>query len=189
MKKGLLIFVTILLTAALCSCAATTQSTEDIHAKIHEKYYNIGTYTTNCSITSYSGNVENTYECDIEYNSAESSFKITNDDMIINLCKDKTIITKGPNKLESIASQEDMYIFINTFFKSYYESEDTIINVVSNNNSDVTLLECSVINPSEIASSMKLWINNDNVLPVKMQVFNQKGNVSTEIIFKNFNFI
>ena len=101
----------------------------------------------------------------------------------------KCVISKGENTIESPSVKEDMYIFINTFFKSYYESEDTVLSVNSNNKSNTILLECSVINPSRYVSFLKLWLRKSDVLPQKMQTLDKDGVVNTEIKFNNFNFI
>ena len=189
MKRKLILLSLLLLTITLCACANQTKHTNDIYTKIHDKFYEIGSYSAKCNITAFNSESKNTYDCKVDYNSNDSSFKVTTDDMIITLLKDKTTVTRGTNTIESIASPTDMYIFVNTFFKSYYEAEDTTVSVNADNNSDTTLLECSVINPTEFADKMKLTIDNKTILPVNMQVIDKNGRICTEIKFENFDFI
>jgi len=108
--------------------------------------------------------------------------------MSIVLTPEKTVISKGGNKIEAVPSDADMYIFVNTFFKSYYEAEDTVVSVGKNEETGLTLLECSCIDPTEFATSMKLWIDNASVLPVRMQIYNKNNRMTSEIIFNNFKF-
>ena len=189
MKKVTAILSLFLLMISCSACKNPEQKSEDIHSEIHTNYYTVGSYTADCAITAYTTGGENTYECIVDYNKDDSSYRIFSEDMSISLTNDKTVITKGENTIESVPSDTDMYIFINTFFESYYESEDTTVSAGSNADSRLTLLECSCVRPTEIASSMKLWIDNETVLPVKMQVFNSDSRMTSEIIFRSFKFI
>ncbi len=187
MKKIRLISSMLLLMISLSACTAD-KSTDDIYSKIHELYYDIASYSTECTITTYTKSSENPYDCTIDYDKENDSYTVASDDMKIHLTKDKAIITKGQNTIESPSIPEDMYIFINSFFKSYYESEDTVLSVSASNESKATLLECSAMNPTDYVSQMKLWLNSNTALPKKMQVFDSGGNMHTEIEFKSFSF-
>lgn len=189
MKKIRLIPVIFLLMISLTACSGGKISPENVYDKIHSLYYDIQSYKTSCEVTVYTPGGENSYNCDITYNKDEDNFEIVSEDMKIFLTKDKTIISKDGNTLESPSMPEDMYIFINTFFKSYYESEDTVLNVNLPEKSELVLLECSTINPTEYISSMKLWLNAKSAMPIKMQILGNDSKVSTEIEFLDFSFI
>lgn len=173
---------------SLTACSGEKIKPDNIYDKIHSLYYDIQSYKTSCEVTVYTPGGENSYNCDIIYDKDADNFEVVSEDMKIFLTKDKTIISKGGNTLESPSMPEDMYIFINTFFKSYYESEDTVLSVNSPEKSDLMLLECSAVNPTEYISAMKLWIRKDTAIPVRMQVLGKDGNISTEIEFKDFTF-
>lgn len=175
------------LTIIMCSCNQTGTG-DDVYSKIHDKFYDIKSYTANCTITAFNKESENSYNCIVKYDSNTDSFDVTTDDIHFKMTKDKTIISKGSNVIESPALPEDMYIFINSFFKSYYEGEETSLSVTASDNTDVILLEATVINSTEFADSMKLWINCESVLPEKMQILRKDGSVSNEIIFNEFTF-
>lgn len=172
---------------SLSACSAN-KKTDDIYAKIHELYYDIASYSAECTVTAYTKSGENPYDCTVVYDNENDSYTVSSDDMKIHLTKDKAIISKGENTIESPSIPEDMYIFINSFFKSYYESEDTVLSVNSSKKSKSTLLECSAMNPTDYVSHMKLWLNTDTALPQKMQVFDSDGDMHTEIEFKSFTF-
>lgn len=169
-------------------CSENNSEETNIHDKIHSLYYNIKSYSAECKITLYTKAGSNTYDCMVKYDSDSNVYMVNSDDMSIVLSDQKCIISHGENTIESPPSQTDMYIFVNTFFKSYYECEDTAINVAAKPNSDSVLLECSIINPSPYATQMKLWINKKTVKPEKMQVFDSDNAVIAEIGFKNFDF-
>ena len=188
MKKLRLISFFILLMISLTACSGGKIKPENVYDKIHSLYYDIQSYKTSCKVTVYTPGGENTYNCDITYNKDEDNYEVVSEDMKIFLTKDKTIISKGSNTLESPSMPEDMYIFINTFFKSYYESEDTVVNVNLPKKSNLVLLECSCVNPTTYISSMKLWVDGESAKPVRMQVLGDDNKVSTEIEFTNFSF-
>ena len=152
-------------------------------------YDNIQSYSTDCLITTYTKGGKNTYNCKVDYNSKEDTYTVTSDDMKFFLTNDKCIISKGANTIESPSVKEDMYIFINTFFKSYYECEDTALEVGTKTPSDTIMLECSIINPTKYASSMSLSLHKDSALPVKMSVMDSDGAVNTEVQFTKFVFL
>lgn len=189
MKRFIAILSLFVLTITFSACEKAKHENDDIYSRIHSRYYSIGSYNATCVVTAHTTAGSNTYECAVNYDCTSSEYEITSDDLTISLTPDKTIISKGDNKIESIASDADMYIFINTFFESYYEAEDTTISVNEKSSSNQTILECSLINPTDFASSMKLWIDNNSISPLKMQVFNKNKEITSEINFKSFNFL
>lgn len=187
MKKRWFIIAVLSLMTTLCSCSAKTGN-DDIYSKIHNLYYDMNSYSASCTVTAFTPGGENTYNCDIHYDKKNGNYDVLSEDMRIVLTKDKTIITKGQNSIESPSIPGDMYIFINTFFKSYYESEDTSVSVNGAKKSKTVLLECSALNPTDYITSMKLWVNSKTAMPHKMQVLGSDEKVNTEIIFNKFLF-
>lgn len=189
MKKMKIISAVLSLMIIFTACGKSNDTRDNMYSKIHELYYDIQSYSANCKVTAYTKGGENTYECQVNYDSKNKSYTVTSDDMKIHLKSDKTIITKGQNTIESPTAGGDMYIFVNTFFKSYYESEDTAVVANAKDKSDTFMLECSAVNPTDYVSSMKLWIDTKTVLPQKMQVLGNDENVTCEVNFTKFEFI
>lgn len=187
MKKAGFILAVLLLMTNLCSCSAKKDN-DDIYSKIHSLYYDMKSYNASCTVTAYTPGGENEYNCEISYDKKTGNYDVLSEDMRIILTKDKTIITKGQNSIESPSIPGDMYIFINTFFKSYYESEDTSLSVGAAKENKSVLLECSAINPTEYITSMKLWVNSKTAMPERMQVIGSDEKVNTEIVFNRFLF-
>lgn len=188
MKKLKIISAVLLLMISLAACSGGKTDADDIYEKIHSLYYNIQSYSANCNVTVFSKDTKNTYNCKIAYDSSQDTYDIVSDDMKIFLSDEKTVISKGENTIESPSLPEDMYIFINTFFKSYYQSEDTVLSVNAADNSSVTLLECSAATPTDYIASMKLWIDTSTALPTKMQVLDSQNKINTQIDFIDFTF-
>lgn len=188
MKKFLICASVILLLISTAGCGKNTQKTENIYSAIHSVYYDIGSYNALCSVTAYTQGGQNTYKCNVSYQKDKGMFTVESDDMKISIDKNKTLISKGENMLETPPGENDMYMFVNTFFKSYYESESTSMISAASKKNDTTLLECDVINPTNAAAHMKLWINSKTILPQKMQVYDKNDFMNTEIVFEKFEF-
>ena len=183
-RRFFLFIGSFLLLISVAGCGKT--ATESIHKKVHAKYYDMPTYSAHCIVTAYTKGGQNDYECTIHYNKDDNSYKVISSDMEIAITDDKTTISKGGNVLEAPSSDDDMSIFLNTFFKSYYESESTSLTSKSGDVSDATLLECHVINPTVHTSYMKLWVDNKTAYPLRMQVFGKDDFLNTEVTFEEF---
>ncbi len=188
MKKMKIISALLSLMIIFSACSSEKNTNDNIYSKIHDLYYDIQSYSASCSITSYTMAGKNTYDCKIDFDKKNNSYTITSDDMKIHLGSDKTIITKGQNTIESPTAPGDMYIFINTFFKSYYESEDTVAATSNADKSKTILMECSAVNPTDYAWAMKLWVDTKTVLPKKMQILSRDQSITNEIEFLKFEF-
>ncbi len=188
MKRIKIISAVLSLMIIFAACGKSDKTNDSIYDKIHGMFYDIKSYSTNCEITTFTKGGESTYACRVAYDSQLDSYTVTSDDMKMHLTKDKTVITKGSNTIESPSVDGDMYIFINTFFKSYYESEDTALSVGAKEESRLHMLECSAINPTDYIASMKLWVDAQSAMPQKMQVIASDESISCEVNFLDFKF-
>ncbi len=184
MRKTFLFIGSFLLLISVAGCGKTAE--ESIHKKVHTAYYDMPTYSARCIVTAFTKGGQNDYECTVHYNKDNNSYRVISSDMEIAITGEKTTISKGDNVLETPSSGDDMSIFLNTFFKSYYESESTSLTTSSGDISDATLLECDVINPTMHTSHMKLWVDNETALPLRMQVYGEDDFLNTEVSFEEF---
>ncbi|MBQ4528346.1 MAG: hypothetical protein II998_09765 [Clostridia bacterium] len=189
MKKVRYLLLLFSLMIFFTACSSGYKAADDIYKKIHSRYYDIDSYSVNCTITSYTNGEENNYECFIKYDKDKNSYCIGSDGMTIEITDDKTIVSKGDNVLETQTQNSDMPIFINTFFKSYYQSENTSMSVSADSDRNYVLLECDAVNSDKLNSGMKLWIDKKSVKPKKMQITDSEGNMHMQILFKDFKFI
>lgn len=185
MRKVFLAIGSFLLLISIAGCSGQPAS-ESIHKRVHTAYYDMPAYSAHCLVTAYTKGGQNDYECMVHYNKDDNSYRLISDDMEIAISNEKTTISKGGNVLETPSSDDDMSIFVNTFFKSYYESESTSLSASENKEQNATLLECEVINPTPNTSYMKLWVDNKTALPLRMQIFGKDDFLNTEVTFKEF---
>lgn len=182
-KKALAVLCTAILAITLAGCSFC----KDIHQKIHDKFYMMKDYTAECTLTVVSQKNKTDYDFVCNYKSTDNSYEVIYDDISVNILKDSAKITKGNAVLDIPVKNEDMLIFINTFFKNYYEGEESVQKTSGTENAGSTLLECSINSPSQGADKMKLWIDNKSVTPKRMQVLNG-DKVTIEVDFKKFEF-
>jgi len=188
LKKLLTISTILFLTINFVGCSDKQNTQDSIYEKIHELYYNIKSYKAHCTVTAYTKAGSNSYDCTVHYNCNDKTFSVVSENTKIFISDKRCVISNGENTIETPASKEDMYIFVNTFFKSYYECEDTVVSVNANQDTDFILLECSVINPTRYLSFMKLSINKKDITPHKLQIFDADGAINTQVEFKEFKF-
>lgn len=182
-KKALAVLCTAILAITLAGCSFN----KDIHQKIHDKFYMMKDYTAECTLTVVSQKSKTDYDFVCNFKSTDNSYEIVYDDIIVNILKDSAKISKGDAVLDIPVKNEDMLIFINTFFKNYYDGEESVQKTSGTENAGSTLLECCVLNTENAETKMKLWIDNKTVKPQRMQVMNG-DNVKLEVGFKKFEF-
>ena len=185
MKKSCKAFFSGLLIAILAT--GCTPKTDAIHEKIHNKFYNMPSYTAKCTLTVNSNKNQNTYNFLCIYNSKQEQYKLQYTDTTVILNKDNAHIIKDGEVFDTPTTDDDMLIFLNSFFKSYYVGENTSMSVGVSENGN-TLLECELVNPTPKGSSMKLWIDNKTVTPVEMKLYSKDGDEVFKLVFEEFEF-
>lgn len=178
-------FVIALLAATLCGCGTENA---DIHEKIHSKFYTMPSYSAECEAVIKSNKNENTYNFTCDYDSTTKTYEIIYPNTTVTLCGDKARISKGNSINEMSASDSDMLILADTFFESYYESENTsmTMSAFAGESSGTTTLECELTKPTEYGKTMKMTIQNKKIVPLELSTYDADGNERIKVIFKSF---
>lgn len=175
--------ILIVLVTNLCSCSS---GSENMHEKIHSKFYDMPSYTAKCSMTVSSNKTKNEYDFTCTYDSAGERYRIDYPDSSVILTDTDARIVRGDLIANVPPKDSDMLMFVNTFFKSYYVGESASIDVSANTDSGYTLLEAELVNPTKFGHFAKLWIRNKDVSPHNMKVYDKDGNETLAVIFENF---
>ncbi len=183
-KKVVPVLCAAILTITLAGCSYG----KDIHQKIHDKFYMMKDYTSECTLTVMTSKNKTSYDFTCNYKSSDNSFEIVYDDITVRLSDSSAKITKNDTVLDVPVKDEDMLILLNTFFKSYYEGEESVQKTSGTQNSGTTVLSCTLMTPTKYGTQMKLWIDNKTVNPKKMQVSDGE-NVTLEVKYNTFEFI
>lgn len=177
------IVILIALVTSLCACG---NSSENMHEKIHSKFYDMPSYTAQCRMTVTSNKTKNDYEFVSTYDSSLDRFRIDYPDVSVLLTNTDARIVRGDSVVNIPSKEADMLMFVNTFFKSYYVGENASIDASSNTDTGYTLLETELVNPTRYGHSMKLWIRNKDVTPHNMKVYDKEGNETISVVFEKF---
>ncbi len=175
----------LLLIATLAAC---TNTQDTIHEKIHNKYYDMPSYTTTCCMTVVSNKSRNTYNMQVVYDSGQQRYRIDYDNMSLILGDANAQIKKGNTVMSAPTDDSYMIMLPDTFFKSYYEGENAWISA-SVANAGQTVLECEIVNPPKFASSMKLWIDNKTLMPRILKIYDSHMNEKINVEYKEFKTI
>ena len=184
-KPYLAVLLTVSLALILCSCGADSA---DIHGKIHSKFYTMPSYTAQCDAVVKSNKNENTYHFTCDYDSASNTHEIDYPDASVTLTNGKARIVRGDLINEIPTDDSDMLILLDTFFASYYESENTSMTVgaMSAESSGTTVLDCELTKPTKYGRTMKLTIQNKGIVPKELCTYDADGNEIIKVIFKSF---
>ncbi len=182
--KRLFTFATIVV-LVLSGCNADKLS---IHDKIHQRFYNISSYSAKCNVTITSNKTKNNYAINAVYDCESERYRLDYENFSIILGDENAQIINDGKVTSAPVEGSNMLMLINTFFESYYVGEASYIQTNAAVSGD-TLLECDIINPPEFASNMKLWINSKTILPTKMGVYDKDGNEKIFVEFSEFKIL
>jgi len=175
-------FVILLMITLLTGCAK-----QNVYEKIHKRFYNIPSYSTNCEVTVVSNKNTNTYNITAVYDNQSKRYRLDFDDVTIILGSTNAQI-KRENKVMTVpVTDENMLMLVNTFFESYYTGESSV-NTSSQISGDVTL-KCDILNSPDYAKYMELIIDSKTILPKTMSVFNKQNKQIITVKFNNFNIL
>ncbi|MBQ8526029.1 MAG: hypothetical protein IJ460_04865 [Clostridia bacterium] len=177
------IAIALALMTNLCSCG---NSAENMHERIHSKFYTMPSYTAQCQMTVNSNKTSNKYDFTCTYDNAGNRYRIDYPDLSVILTETDARIIRGDSVINIPSDDGHMLMFVNTFFESYYAGENASIEVSSGADSGFTVLETELISPTKFGHSMKLWINNKTMAPRTMKVYDEEGKETIAVAFEGF---
>ena len=115
MTRTLGIFVLIVLVINMCACGT---SCENMHEKIHAKFYDMPSYVAKCRMTVVSNKTANEYNYTCTYDKSGNRFCIDYPDSSVVLTATDARITRGDSVVNVPSEDRDMLMFVNTFSKN-----------------------------------------------------------------------
>ena len=181
--------------SACSPLGSLSDSDMNIYEKIHSYYNKMECYSANLEFTVYSNKTENKYVASekalgndkfyMKTTSPKSDLSVTT---ISNGKKTKTL-TEGSDYSVTLPSNDALcLLFVNTFFKTYYSSEETVLTVNKASEGNVTILETTLSPISKNAAKIQLSINNDTLAPEEITVYNIGGNPWIKGKFSDFKY-
>ncbi len=85
-------------------------------------------------------------------------------------------------------SQMRNELFLGSFAKNYFQSEDVSIETASMETGTTTVLEAVIPGENKYTATEKLWINDETIKPVKLVIYDVEGNERYIVEYKDFEY-
>lgn len=197
-KKSILFFLALMTSIFIissCNKNSLSDSNMDIYEKIHNYYNQMECYSADVTFSCFSNKTENKYTA--------KQKAIGNDKFFVKvICLDKNLsvttisdgkkiktLTDGTDYSVTLPSKDTTnLLFINSFFNTYYSSEDTHLAVSSSDSGNITVLETSTFPNKVNATKLTLSIDNKTLAPISLTVYDLGGKVVISAEFSNFKY-
>lgn len=192
MRKFLFLAM-VLLTLTACSEEVETSTYE----KIHEKLISMESFSYNAEVKYISNKGETEYEVNIlgkstgEYKMETISPKSAKGSII--LFDGKMIWQYNPKidgkiSSESSDKQARSEILISSFVENYIKTKNGAVKSGSFDESKCTVLDAEINGKSKIFSQEKLWVDNDTLIPIKLEIYDNEQKTRAVVVFKDFKY-
>lgn len=197
-KKITSVLLTLMISVfAFSACGGNrlSDSDMDVYEKIHSYYSKMESYSANVTFSVFSNKTENKYTAEQKAMGNDKFYcKVTAPDSglsvttISNGTTTKTL-ADGTDYSVTVPSSDTMnLLFINSFFKTYYSSEETYLAVNGGGKGNVTILETEIMPKSAAAAKASLSVSNKTLAPVSLTVYDMAGKVVMSAEFTNFQY-
>ena len=180
-----MIVLAIVLMMTLFSCG----NSHSDYSEIYESFGDIENYYATVSVTARGNEGETNYKARQYYASPDlyrMDFVSEGMENVSCVLKGNRLYYKGPDgevtEFDKYVPEEKYYIFLTDFMERYIKSETA--KSVSKGNETILELKESDENPHR--ASMKLYIDNENYEPKKLETYNDKGEKVIEAKFSGF---
>jgi outer membrane lipoprotein-sorting protein len=182
-----------MISLSVTACNGFSDSDMDIYEKIHKKYNKMESYTADLDLTVFSNKTENRYFLSQKTKDPDKFYaRVTDDKGTFSVT---TVVNNGITKVSAEGSEYSMTVpcedylgllFVNTFLRMYFSSEDTSLTVDKALSKDKTVMEVSVENPDLNLSRIVLTFDNKTLLPYAVTIYNREGKAVAKGKYENF---
>ena len=85
-------------------------------------------------------------------------------------------------------SQMRNELFLGSFAKNYFQSEDVSIETANMETGTTTVLEAVIPGENKYTATEKLWIDDETIKPVKLVIYDVEGNERYIVEYKDFEY-
>lgn len=181
------------------SVSACGQSKEPLSAleEIQNQLLNMEGYEATATLTRTSNKGENVYETKQYYQadgkyrldltapqSVAGNYTIYDGERVeqYNAALDKRLV-------KTVAEpQQPNQLFLGEFMRNYLQSEGVGVEAAALDEAKCVVLEASIPNGDHALASEKLWVDSDTLLPVRLVLYDDKGQERYRIDYEDFTF-
>jgi len=182
---------------SLCACGQK-ENDAGIYTKIYEKYKDIQSYQCKMTMSVASNKAVRDYKLQ-QYYKAPDKYRVEfiEPEEIKGMklvYKDQSVTTvhpaiQGKFTLSDFALiDEPSYMFLPDFFKNYYKSEETSVTVSKTETGQNTVLSAEIPGDNSYRFSQSLWIDNETLLPKKLEVYDKENKPVIRITYEEIEF-
>lgn len=168
----------------------------DVYERLYKAYNNMVSYEAEVEITSYSNHSENVYAAKQyfrEPNQMRSEIlsppTVAGVQTIIN--GDSVRISQpesgGELLVSGMKNGESDYLFLNTFFERYYQSEKATVGVSNTAEGEMILLETETGLSNPYRAGMRLKVSSKTLNPIQMDILGKDGEVYMTVLYRSFS--
>lgn len=184
MKKIICIVLLLMLTG----CEKISFPRPDTSKTIYETFSEMSSYTARIKVFTYSNSNENTYEI-TQYYSYPEKYRSECGDNITIINKEKASVSYGTKSEKEIfdnLSDEQNFMYLNSFFDKYYRDEKSTAKSSSKNDKLVTLSVDTGLE-NKYKNRAELILNTRDMVPVSLKLTDKNGKVYTKIEYISFS--
>ena len=181
----------------LCACGQKEDST-GIYTEIYEKYKDIQSYQCKMTMSVTSNKTVRDYKLQ-QYYKAPDKYRVEFLEPkeikgMTMVYKEQGVTTIHPaiegkfTLSDFTLIDEPSYMFLRDFFKTYYKSEETSVTVAKTEASKNTILKAEIPGNNSYRFSQSLWIDNETLLPKKMEVYDRENKPVIRITYEEIEF-
>ena len=192
--KRIICAVIIMMCFLFTACGKGEQS---VMEKIQKRLNEMETYRCTATLTRITNKGESKYGIEQFYkNSGEYKLVITSPDKLkgnYTVCDGEKICqfsasAGGKVIADAPESQARNELFLGSFIKNYFQSEEVSIDVSVMDESRCTVLEAVIPGNNKYTSTEKLWIDNDTLDPVRLTIYDTDGKERYIIDYDKFEY-
>lgn len=163
----------------------------DIYTRIFYKYNDLKSYRCLVKVTATSNKTTRAYTME-QYYRAPDCYRVevlSPEEIkgLVTVYANNSMTTVQPGieskfTLLNYNPVYESYIFLPDFFEAYYKSEQTTVITMNEEDSKYTILKADIPGSNIYRFSQSLWIDNQSLLPIKMEIYDiaNKPTISVE---------
>ncbi|NLY44147.1 MAG: outer membrane lipoprotein carrier protein LolA [Clostridiaceae bacterium] len=192
MKLLKFIGILLLLMMMMCSCERKNYEA-DVYTRIFKKYNDLKSYQCIAEVTVTSNKTTKVYTMKQHYKAPDCyRVEILSPEEIkglVTVYADNNVTTVHPEiegkfTLLDYSPVHESYIFLPNFFEAYYKSEQTSVTTINEeDDSRYTILKADIPGNNLYRFSQSIWIDNQSLLPVKMEIYDISNKPTVSVLF------
>lgn len=200
-KKAVCLFLTLTISLCLfsaCQSIRMKDSDMDIYERIHAHYSKMTCYSARAELTVLSNKTENRYTMEQKAMGLNKFYaKTQNEDglgmtLICDGQTTKTLTVSSDYSVTLPYRDVQHLLFVNSFFKAYYASEETAITVNGAPggapDANVTVLETEIVPKSTQFAYAALTIDNKTLAPLKLTLYGMGKSATCVLTYSDFSY-